>query len=200
LSDARAAPASFEDEEKPVFRIRPLFSMIRPGEIMTIRKTFLATSISVGLMAAAASPAFAQSLSVGATVTDPQGGEVGTITSVDGDAVILRTDRHEVRLPAASFTATDEGVLFGMTREQVNTQVDQMTAQAEALMAVGSMVRDREGAAIGPIAELDEQFVTITYAESQLRLPREAVAATPNGPIASVTVAEIEAQTNGGAE
>ena len=65
---------------------------------MNVRKV-LAFSAAALLLPLAA-PALAQSaLRVGATVTDPQGGTVGTITAINGANLTLHTDRHDV--PAA---------------------------------------------------------------------------------------------------
>lgn len=157
------------------------------------KKIFLALSaaLAVGL----AAPVAAQTgIRAGATVTDPQGGTVGTVASVDGQFVILRTDRHEVRLPVSSFTATDEAVLFGATREQLNADLDRMAAEAQQAIAVGAVVRDRDGALIGPIEATDEQSLTVRLGEQLIRLPRDAVAAGPDGLVIGATVAELQAQ------
>lgn len=160
---------------------------------MTIRKSLLAPMGAAAMLLGSA--AFAQAPTAGATVTGPEGAEVGTIVSVDGGNVVLRTDRHEVQLPAASFTVTDEGVLFGMTREQVNAAVDAQLAQADQVIVAGAMVRDRDGVIVGPIAEVGADFVDVQLGEALVRLPKGAVAPGPQGPVVGVTVAEIRAQT-----
>lgn len=165
---------------------------------MTIRNTLIASLGAAALFAGSA--AFAQGVTAGAKVLGPQGGEVGTVASVDGDMVILRTDRHEIQLPASSFTVTDDGLLFAMTREQVNAQVDQMLAQADAVITVGALVRDRDGAIVGPIEQVDADAVVVKVGETLVRLPKPAVAPGPQGPVVGVTVAEIRAQTGAAAE
>ena len=93
---------------------------------------FRSKLILIGLAATAAAfqPAAAQTapaaagFTAGAKVADTAGGEVGTITSVDGDFVILKTDKHEVRLPKTSFTAHEGGFIMAMTRDQVNACVE----------------------------------------------------------------------------
>ena len=159
------------------------------------RSTFLALSaaLAIGL----ASPAAAQTgISAGATVTDAEGGTVGTIASVDGQSVILRTDRHEVRLPVSSFRVTDDAILFGATREQLNADLDRMAAQAQQAIAIGAEVRDRDGALIGPIAATDESTLTVRLGEQLIRLPRDSVAAGPEGLVIGATVAELQAQAS----
>ncbi len=164
---------------------------------MSFRKMIAATALSAALLLPAA--ASAQTLSVGKPVTDPDGGAVGTITAIEGDNVVLRTDRHEVRLPASSFAVTEEAALIGMTQDQLNSQVDQMLAQAQQAFAVGATVRDREGATVGQVQELDEETLTIQFGEQQIRLPRAAVAAGPEGLVIGATVAELQAQVGGNA-
>ncbi|MBX3561980.1 MAG: hypothetical protein KF780_09240 [Sphingomonas sp.] len=162
---------------------------------MLLRKLFAATALSAALLLPAA--VSAQTLSVGTPVTDPDGGPVGTITAIEGDAVLLRTDRHEVRLPASSFAVTEEAALIGLTRDQLNTQVDQMLAQAQQAFVVGATLHDREGAVIGQVEALDDETLTVQISGQQVRLPRAAVAAAPNGLIVGATLAELQSQLTG---
>ncbi len=164
---------------------------------MSFRNLLAAAALSAGMLLPAA--ALAQTLSVGTAVTDTDGGAVGTITAIDGDNVVLRTDRHEVRLPASSFAVTEDAALIGMTQEQLNSQVDQMLAQAQQAFAVGATVRDRDGATVGTVQALDDETLTIQLGEQQVRLPRAAVAAGPDGLVIGATVAELQAQISGNA-
>jgi preprotein translocase subunit YajC len=141
-------------------------------------------------------PAFAQdaAMRVGATVNDTEGGEVGTITRVDGDFVILRTDRHEVRLPVASFTAHNGGYVMAMTRQQVNEAVERELANQGPVATVGAIVRDPAGGEVGTITEADDAHATVRLASDRLvRLPVSAFARGPNGPVIGMTAAELEA-------
>ena len=151
----------------------------------------LAVPTSAALADSAAAPAAMQA---GAKVSDTQGGEVGTITAVDGQYVTLKTDKHEVRLPVSSFTAVENGFIMGMTRDQLNAAVDSSLAKAQSLVAVGAVVKDTAGGTVGTIEALDEQYVTVKLSKSSVKLPRSAVAATPNGPVIGATAAELEAQ------
>ena len=162
-----------------------------PGDKMPFRRILNTSAIAAGLFLATA--AAAQSLAVGTTVTDPQGGEVGTITAIDGDNVLLRTDRHEVRLPASSFTATATGALFAVSRDQLNADLDRMKAQAREAFVVGANVHDRGGALVGPITVLDAESVTVRVGEGIVRLPRAAVVAGQQGLVVGATLAELQA-------
>lgn len=163
---------------------------------------YLIPSLALALAALAlpASPALAQAaaaapaMTVGAKVSDTKGGEVGTITAVEGDQVTLKTDKHEVRLPAASFTKVDTGYLMGMTRDELNAAVDASLAKAEALMQVGAVVKDTAGGTVGTIEAIDAEFVTVKLSNGAVKLPRTAFAATPQGPVIGMTAAQLEAQ------
>ena len=158
--------------------------------------------ILIGLAATAAAfqPAAAQTapaaagFTAGAKVTDTAGGEVGTITRVDGDYVILKTDKHEVRLPKASFTAHNGGFIMAMTRDQVNAAVEQSLASAAEKIVVGATVSGAQGAPVGTIDALDDQYATLKLTSGKLvRLPRSGLAPGPNGAVIGMTVAELEA-------
>jgi preprotein translocase subunit YajC len=153
---------------------------------------------SAALVAAiAASPLAAQTaVTVGATVKDPQGGVVGTVSSVTDAAVMVKTDKHEIGLPPASFAKGPDGYLISMTQVQLNDAYEQAMAKAAETVKVGAVVKGKEGNPAGTITELDDQFVTIqlTGTESKVRLARNAVAGTPDGPIIGLTADELKAQ------
>lgn len=162
--------------------------------MFSIRNKVLA---SAALWAAVtAAPLSAQAIEAGASVKDPQGGEVGTIASVSDAGVVVKTDKHEIGLPAASFAKADGGYIISMTQAQLNAAYEQATAKAAETVKVGAIVKGKEGADAGTITELDDQFVTLQVAgsESKVRLPRSAVAATPEGPVIGLTADELKAQ------
>jgi hypothetical protein len=162
--------------------------------MMNFRKLLAATALSAALLFPAAASAGAQTIQVGASVKDPQGGEVGTVESVDGQYVVLRTDRHSARLPVSSFTPTEEAVLFGLTRDQLNSQLDQAIAQAQQAIQVGAMVHDSNGVPIGAIETADAETVTVKLGEQPIRLPRASVAPGQNGLRIGATLADLQAQ------
>ena len=146
-----------------------------------------------GLALVVSAPA-AAAITVGATVKDTKGGVVGTITKVEGGNLVLKTDRHDVTLPVTSFTATDEGALFAMTREQLNAEVDKAKAASDAQIVAGATVKGVAGAVVGTIEAVDAQFVTLKLTSgTSIRLPRNAVAGGPNGPVTGMTAEQIEA-------
>jgi preprotein translocase subunit YajC len=142
--------------------------------------------------AQAAQPA--QAIAAGAQVKDTSGGDVGTVTRVDGQFVVLKTDRHEVRLPVSSFTPHQGHFIMAMTRDQLNAEVDKTKAAASAKLVAGATITGSQGGNVGTIDAIDDQFVTVKLTSGKLvRLPRNAIGAGPNGGVIGMTVAELEA-------
>lgn len=130
----------------------------------------------------------------GMQVVDPAGNAVGTVTAVKGDQLIVKTDRHEVQLPATSFTPDKGKLLFAMTQAQLNTATDQALAAANASIAVGANVHGTGGQVAGTIQALDEATVTLKLTTGELvRLPRNAIAPSANGVVLGVSVEELKA-------
>lgn len=147
-------------------------------------------------IALAASPAAAMSyapaakISPGMQIVDVAGNPVGTVLSVRGAELIVKTDRHEVRLPARSFTPDKGKLVFGMTREALNRATDAMLANA---LLPGASIHGKNGALVGRIEAINEQFVTVELQSGKsIRLPRNAVAPGANGAVLGITVAELQ--------
>jgi preprotein translocase subunit YajC len=152
-------------------------------------------NLVIGLALAAVSIPAAAAVTAGAVVKDTKGGEVGTILRVEGDQLVLKTDRHEVRLPVASFTATESGALFAMTRDQLNAEIDKTQAAAAAQIVVGATVKGAAGAVVGTIEAIDAQGVTLKLASgTSIRLPRSAIGGGADGPVIGLTAEQIEAE------
>lgn len=170
------------------------------------RKSLIAVPFALAALAAA--PALAQEAepapaavtaatpTVGAEVRDTSDGVVGTISAVDGDRVVLRTDRHEIALPAASFTAVENGFIIAMTRDEANAAADEAQAAARNAISVGATVRDTSGGTVGTIEAIDGEHATIRLSNGAVRLPLAAIAAAPTGPVIALTAAELEAQVS----
>jgi preprotein translocase subunit YajC len=147
--------------------------------------------------AAAAAPAQAQTpvaIAAGAKVVDTTGAEVGTVTKLDGDNLIVKTDKHEVALPRTSFTATDKGLLFGLTQAQLNAEVEKAVAAQGPLLSVGATVYDPQGGVVGTVESFDAQFATVKLPNRSVQLPVEAFARGPNGPLIGESAASLEAK------
>lgn len=167
------------------------------NSLRLVRNFAAAAALAAALPATAA---FAQAVP-GMKVVDTAGNPVGTVVSVKADALVLKTDRHEVSLPVKSFTPNEGKLLFAMTQAELNAETDKAMAAAAASLVAGADVRGSDGTVAGSIETLDEQTVTLKLASGDLvRLPRNAVAGTPDGPVLGVTVDELKVMASGAAE
>lgn len=138
-------------------------------------------------------PAPGGGIAVGTKVSDPQGGEVGTVTRLDGRFLILKTDKHEARLPVSSFTPHEGGLVMAMTRDQLNAEIDKTIAGASEKVSAGTKVMGAQGALVGTIEAVDGEFVTVKLASGKLvRLPRKGVAPSSGGVVIGLTAAQLE--------
>jgi preprotein translocase subunit YajC len=143
-------------------------------------------------------PSVAQT--AGMQVVDTGGGSVGTVVRVDGDNVVIKTDKHQVALPKTSFTTHDGKLLFGMTQAQLNAETEKSLAEAEASIAAGATVKGTAGAVVGTIDTVDSESVTIKLQSGSLiRVPRSGVAAGGDGVVVGLTAEELEAQVSASA-
>ena len=164
---------------------------------MRLSKTISILCASAAL-ALGGNAALAQA-AAGTKVVHTSGAEVGTVQAVEDGFYLVKTDKHEVRLPKASFTAHEGGFIMAMTRDQVNAAVEQSLASAAEKIVVGASITGSQGGAVGTIDALDDQFVTVKLASGKLvRLPRSGIAPGPNGPVIGMTVAELEAAAGAG--
>lgn len=159
-------------------------------------KKLLIYSLSVSLFFATSANgtnmdfAPATTIAPGMQVVDVAGNAVGTVQSIRGQELILKTDRHEVRLPLGSFTPDKGRLVFGMTREALNQATDAMLAKA---LLPGAAVHGKNGALIGHIEEIDDQYVTVELQSGEvIRLPRSAVGPGRKGAVLGITTAELE--------
>ena len=163
---------------------------------MTFLKTvFAATALStmapLGATAAAAQPA---GVTTGMEVVNGDQ-RVGTVVTADDQFITVRTDRHEVPLPVASFTPHEGKLLFGMTAAQLNAAVDANMAEAEASVAVGKPVKDVAGLSVGTIDEIGDDYVQLELASGKVvRVPVDGLQKDAGGAIALYNVADLQAQ------
>jgi preprotein translocase subunit YajC len=147
---------------------------------------------------APAAVADAEEARPGMAVVDPNGGAVGTVSGVRGDAVLLRTDKHEVQIPLASFTAHEGKLLFGMTAEQLNAETEKLKAEAAAAVAPGAQVYGSDGSLAGTIESIDTELVTIQLSTGEMvRLPRSGVGGSGKGAVLGVTTARLTELVSG---
>lgn len=149
------------------------------------------------LATAAAQPAQGQ-VAVGMQVIGPADGVVGVIASMNGGNVTLKTDRHSIPMPAASFTVQEGKAYFGMTQAQVNAEYEKAMAAAEASLAPGAAVKGLNGVKLGTIQAIDSDNVTLKLDSGQVViLPRSGVAGRPDGAVIGITAEELAAKVSG---
>ena len=139
-------------------------------------------------------PSIAQT--AGQQVVDTTGAAVATVVRVDGDNVIVKTDKHEVALPKTSFTPNEGKLLFGMTQAQLNAEVEKSLAAASAAVAPGATVKGTGGAVLGTIDSVDTEFVTLKLQSGELvRVPRSGVSGQANGEVVvGLTAEQLKSQ------
>lgn len=157
-----------------------------------IRTLFLSVTMACSVPLAASAQTTTP-ISPGMQVVDPSGAPVGAVTTVRGDQLIVKTDKHEVLLPVSSFTPSQGKLLFALTQAQLNAQTDQAVAEANAKLVAGTSVYGPGGNLAGTIDAIDETNVTLKLASGQLvRMPRSSIAPNAQGAVLGISAAELQ--------
>jgi hypothetical protein len=153
-----------------------------------------AQAASAGGAAAASAPS--ASLSVGSKVVDPQGQEVGTISAISGDNIVLDTGTAKATLARSSFGSGPNGPTVGITKAQLEAAVQKANAQAstatDSALQPGAAVRSKDGQSIGKIASVSGNNVVVDRAGGPVTLNKANFTADQQGPVVSMTAAEFE--------
>ena len=164
---------------------------------MTIRMPIVA-ALAIALAAPGAAIAQAPTYQTGMSVKDASGGAVGSIVKVEDGVLTVKTDKHEIPLPAKSFAVDGQTLLLGMTQAQLNAEWEKTLASAEASLVVGAPVNGAQGASVGTIEAIDAETVTIVLASGKkVRLPRSGIVGAPDGARIGFTAEQLEAQLAG---
>ena len=67
----------------------------------------------------------------------PNGGEVGTVESVAGGAVVLDTGKNKAALSPEAFAKAENGLSITMTKLDLDTAVEKAAADAKAQLLAG---------------------------------------------------------------
>ena len=153
----------------------------------------LAAAIAAApIVTAAAVAATPAEVKPGMQVVDPSGGTVGTVTGVSGDNLILKTDKHELQMPLASFTANEGKLLIGLTAAQLNAEAEKQMAAASAAIVAGAQVYGSEGTLAGQIEAVDAELVTIKLTSgASVRIPRSSIGGSDKGAVLGMTAAQL---------
>ena len=147
--------------------------------------------------AAPAPAAAAASLAVGGMVYDPQGGEVGTIESVSGEAVVVNTGANRATLPKSAFGSGAKGPTVNATKAQLDAAVAQVAAKTDAALdaalVAGAPVLGKAGSPVGTIKEVNGDNILLDRPSGPVTLTKQFFAAGANGLTLKLTAAELDA-------
>ena len=150
---------------------------------------------------ATTAPTAGAAVAAGAVVYDTQGGTVGTVASIDGANAVVDTGTVKAAIPLASLGTSPKGVTLAMTKAQLEAAAGQSAAQASANFAsqltTGAAVYGTGGAQLGTIKATDAQFVTITTAKGDAKLPVGSFGPGPSGVTIGMTQAQLDAAMAG---
>lgn len=149
---------------------------------------------------AAAAPTAAPS--VGATVTGKDNQPAGTIAQVTAEAVVIDTGTNKVPVPVASIGAGAKGPIIAMTKAELDTAYAQaaQAQQANLQLTPGKTVQGVNGASLGTIKAADAEFVTVTTAKGDVKLPKGGFGPGPEGTVrVNATAEQLDAAVAGAA-
>lgn len=154
------------------------------------------TSASAQTSAPAPAPAPAGP-TVGATVYDAQGAEVGKIESISGGNAVVFTGTNRGTIPLTSFGTSPKGPTLGMTRAELDAAATQAAAaagdQLRARLTPGTEVRGTGGAVLAKVKALDGDNVVLTTPKGEVRVPIAGVGVNAQGVFFNMTQAEFDA-------
>ncbi|MCJ7422179.1 hypothetical protein [Sphingomicrobium astaxanthinifaciens] len=163
---------------------------------------FLSTALAATALVAMTpmAPAFAAQpagVTAGMEVVDTNGNAVGTVVSAGNDLITIRTDRHDVPVPVASFTPHEGKLLFAMSAADLNAAVDANLAAAEASVTLGKPVKDVAGVEFGTIDEITDEYIQLALADDKIvRIPVDGLQKDAGGAIALYNAADLIADAS----
>lgn len=149
------------------------------------RKSLLGLGLVLAAMGASPTIAASPQLTAGMTVSDAAGGQVGMIDSVTADSVVIATGTHKVALPLSSFAAGSNGPVIGMTRAELDAAAEKASADAAAALRAqilpGVAIAGSQGNNLGTVKAVEGEFVILTTAHGDAKLPIASVGSGPKG-------------------
>lgn len=151
-------------------------------------------------VAGLSSPALAQDagLTVGAKIYGPNGGEIGIIEKIEGEAVVVNTGNVTAALPASSFGTSDKGPTLGWDKAELESAVtaanEQAAAQLNAAIVAGAEVYSSDAALLGKVTEVPaDGSVIVELASGPVALPRAQMALQDSKLTFRATAADVQA-------
>lgn len=156
-------------------------------------------------LAGLATPAFAQ-VAVGATVFGPDGGEVGTIESVEGDVAVVNTGNLAANLPLEVFGEGENGPTIGWNKADleaaVNSANEEAAAALTAALTAGADLYSVDGVLLGKVDSVgDDGTVVVSLESGPISLPSDQMVLQADKLTFLATAADlkaaVDAQTGG---
>lgn len=166
--------------------------------LVLVATAALSLPAAASAQAAATAPA-TPNLTVGTVIYDPQGGEVGKIDTVSGDAIVVDTGAHKATLPRSAFGTGAKGPAVTITKAQIDEQVaaaaQKAAAALDAALVVGAEVKGKAGTPVGTVKEVSAEKVVIDRTAGPVALARNAIGLGAQGLFISLTAEELAAVT-----
>ena len=156
--------------------------------------------LAAALAFAAPQAALAQ-VAAGMQVVDTNGGAVGTVKSVEGDNILVDTGAHQAMLPKASFTPSQGKLFFGMTKAQLDAEIEKSATAANAAIKAGATVKEVSGSAVGTIETVESGNATIKLSSGQsVAVPLSGLRGNTDGSVLiGLTAEQLQAQVQASA-
>jgi preprotein translocase subunit YajC len=165
--------------------------------------------VAASLLAIAAAPIAAQAqdaaptqdagpdLSVGTMVYGPDGNEVGKIDQVSGGNIVVNTGNNVAALPASSFVQGKNGPVIGLTKEQLDAELDKAKAEAaaklNAALVQGATVYGIQGVPVGTVKQITpDGKVVIAHKVGDVPLAKNQFTTTDKGLALKFTAAQLD--------
>lgn len=131
-------------------------------------------------------------VTVGATVSDTSGGQVGTVSAVSGGNATIDTGTAKASVPVTSLAKGQSGLVIAMTKSQLEAAVAAQTQPTQ--IAVGNNVSGPQGNPVGKVTAVTGDLVTVQTATTKVQLPTKAFAQkTPGELVIGLTQEQLDA-------
>ncbi len=149
-------------------------------------------------LAGLSAPALAAGVAAGAKIYGPDGTEVGTVESVQGDAVVVNTGTLTAALPASSFGESDKGPTLGWNKADLEAAINAANGAAQekldAALVAGAEVYSSDAVLLGKVNEVGaDGSIVVELASGPAALPKAQMALSRDKLTFRATAAEVQA-------
>lgn len=140
----------------------------------------------------------AKEVAVGETIYGSGGAVVGTVAEIGNGTVTVDTGKHRAALPADAIGELEGKAAIGMTKEELDAQLDaalaEQNAKLTAALVAGAAVADIDGAALGTVKSVDAAGVVVESAHGAFTLQPQHFSLQGDKLTAAVRAADVAAQ------